>query len=59
MDKISSNQSETSLATIETTLGELIEAITNMAMESGRTEDEAYYFTSCILNDVIVREAGH
>lgn len=49
--------SETVVQTIETTLGDLIEAITNLAMESGRTEDEAYYLTSAILNDVIVRDS--
>lgn len=49
--------SETVVQTIETTLGDLIEAITNIAMESGRTEDEAYYLTSAILNDVIVRDS--
>ncbi len=48
--------SETAIKTIETTLGELIETLTNIAIESGRTEDEAYYLTSAILNDVIVRE---
>jgi len=50
------NNTETSIRTIETTLGELIETLTNIAIESGRTEDEAYYLTSAILNDVIVRE---
>ncbi len=48
--------SETAIRTIETTLGELIETLTNLAIESGRSEDEAYYLTSAILNDVIVRE---
>jgi len=52
MDQNSSNQAETSIQTIETTLGDLIEAITNIAMESGRSEDEAYFLTSAIINDV-------
>jgi len=50
------NNAETAVKTIETTLGELIETLTNLAIESGRSEDEAYYLTSAILNDVIVRE---
>ena len=55
-NNISSQSLETKVSTIETTLGELIETITNMALESGRTEEEAYLLVSCVLNDVIVRE---
>ncbi len=57
MDQINNN-SETTIKSIEMTLGDLIEAITNMAMESGRSEDEAYYLTSCVLNDIIVRDSS-
>jgi len=56
MSHQSSSNSDTSIKTIETTLGELIEAITNIAMESGRSEDEAYYFASEVLNDIIVSD---
>lgn len=57
MDKTSISSTETSIHTIETTLGDLIEAITEIALSSGRTEDEGYYLASVILNEILLPEA--
>ena len=38
---------------IETTIGELIEAVTAVAMESGKTEQECYELATVVVNDLL------
>lgn len=40
---------------IETTIGELIELITQIAMEVGDSEEESYQLASMTLNDLLRR----
>lgn len=44
-----------SVETIDTTLGELIEAITQIALEAGNTEEEGYKLASLALSDLLRR----
>lgn len=39
--------------TINTTIGDLIAALTDIAMESGSTEQEGYQITSLALEDIL------
>lgn len=41
------------LASIETTIGELIETVTAIAMESGRSERECYELATVVVNDLL------
>lgn len=41
--------------TIETTLGELIEAITQIALESGKSESESYELASRTIESLLNR----
>ncbi|RMD87989.1 MAG: hypothetical protein D6808_00475 [Candidatus Dadabacteria bacterium] len=50
-------EGNTELHTIETTLGELIEAIISIAQQAGRSEDESYYLTSVVLNELLFPNA--
>ena len=44
-----------SIKTIETTVGELIEAVTQIALETGRTEEEGYELASLTLENILRR----
>ena len=52
MDKDFVNKS---VETIETTLGELIEAVTQIALESGKSDDEAYKLASLTVEHILNR----
>lgn len=43
----------TETATIETTIGDLIEAITDIALQAGRTEEEGYKLASFTIEKVL------
>lgn len=43
------------IQTIETTVGELIEAVTQIALETGRTEEEGYELASLTLENILRR----
>ena len=43
---------------IDTTIGELIEAVTQIALEAGRNESEGYRLASLALGRILLR-AGH
>jgi hypothetical protein len=45
----------TSIETIETTIGELVELITEIALESGRTEDEGFELASLTIESILRR----
>lgn len=40
---------------IETTIGELIEAITEIALETGKTEEEGYRLASMTIENILRR----
>ena len=44
---------EQSLSSIETTIGELIEAVTEFALQAGKTEREAYVLASLAIDDLL------
>lgn len=44
-----------SVETIETTIGDLIEAITQIALEAGDSEEEGYQLASLTLEDILRR----
>ncbi len=44
---------EGSVHTIETTIGELIETVTQIAMETGKSENEGYELASLALEKVL------
>ena len=46
----------TSVYTIETTLGDLIEAVTQVALEAGKTEAEGYKLASLTLERMLERK---
>jgi hypothetical protein len=48
---------ETRIETVETTIGELIEAITQIACEGGRSEEEGYKLASLTLENILNRNA--
>ena len=50
MEKLSGKRS---FARIETTIGELIEAVTQMAMETGSNEQEGYHLASLALGTIL------
>ena len=45
----------TAVATIETTIGDLIEAITQIALESGKSEEEGYKLASMTVESILRR----
>jgi len=51
------NQVEASVTRIETTIGELVEALTGIALESSSSEQEAYVLTSIAVNDLLDRSS--
>lgn len=52
MNKIQSDQL---FETIETTIGDLIEAITQVALETGKTENEGYALASLAIESILRR----
>lgn len=42
-----------SFGIIETTIGDLIEAITDIALEAGKTEEEGYHLASLTLGKIL------
>ena len=44
---------ETAVEVVETTIGELIEAITEIALESGSTEAEGYQLASITIENIL------
>ncbi len=56
---LDSNQAENSLESIHTTIGELIEALTGIALETGASEKEAYMLASLAIDDLFMREKAH
>lgn len=51
MDK----QLEKAVTTIETTVGELVEIVTQIALESGNNEEESYELASRTLESILYR----
>lgn len=49
------DRAEKAVETIETTIGDLIEAITQIAMETGKSEEEGYHLASITLEDILRR----
>lgn len=41
---------------IETTVGELIEAVTQIALEAGKTEEEGYKLASLCIENILRRQ---
>jgi len=48
-------QFDSSVETIQTTIGELIEAITSVALEAGRSQEEGYELASQTLSGILER----
>ena len=57
MESRSTHQSEETV-TIETTIGDLIEAITDVALQAGKTEEEGYRLASFTL-EKLLRDKRH
>lgn len=57
MDSRSAQQGEDTVK-IETTIGDLIEAITDVALQAGRTEEEGYRLASFTI-EKLLREKRH
>lgn len=51
--KIQKKNLKKAVSTIETTLGELVETITQIAMQVGRSEKEAYALASLAVEDIL------
>lgn len=56
MDKV---LAETAVEVVETTIGELIEAITEIALESGSTEAEGYQLASATIENILRKNRKH
>lgn len=48
-----------SVEVIETTIGELIETITQIALEAGKTEQEGYKLASVAVENILRRNRQH
>lgn len=48
-------QLDQAVTTIETTVGELVELVTQIALESGNTEDESYELASRTIESMLYR----
>jgi hypothetical protein len=57
MESRQSQQSEDTV-TIQTTIGDLIEAITDVALQAGKTEEEGYRLASFTI-EKLLREKRH
>lgn len=53
MDTKSSEMSQGKMGTIETTVGDLIEVITEIALEAGKTEKEGYQLASMTIEKIL------
>lgn len=51
-------ESQEQTVTVETTIGDLIEAITDVAIKAGRTEDEGYRLASFTI-EKLLRDKRH
>lgn len=51
------NSVKDQLNTINTTIGELVEAITQIALESGKTEEEGYELASMTIESILRRSS--
>lgn len=47
---------EMSLETIHTTLGDLVEAITSIALETGKSEEEGYKLAAMTIESILRRQ---
>jgi len=47
------NYVDESVERIETTIGELVEAITQIALETGKTEEEGYHLASLTIESIL------
>lgn len=56
---LTANQANSSVNSIETTIGELIEALTGIALESGASEREAYVLASLAIDDLFDQNKAH
>ena len=54
MSKVESGQI---FETIETTIGDLVEAITEIALEAGKSEDEGYELASLTIENILRRSS--
>lgn len=52
---MSKNQMEKEMDRIETTIGDLVEAITQIALESGKSEEEGYELASIAIESILRR----
>jgi hypothetical protein len=48
---------ESSIAKIETTIGELVETITQIALETGKSEQEGYELASLAIENILRRNS--
>jgi hypothetical protein len=55
MSKLSDNASSHSSEKIQTTIGDLIEAVTQIALEAGKTEQEGYKLASLTLEKIFLK----
>lgn len=53
MEKEAENSS---VETIETTIGDLVEAITSVALEAGKTKEEGYRLASLAIESILRRQ---
>jgi hypothetical protein len=52
---MSKNNWDKDMETIDTTIGDLVEAITQIALESGKTEEEGYELASIAIESILRR----
>lgn len=52
---MSKNQVNKEMEIIDTTIGDLVEAITQIALESGKTEEEGYTLASMAIESLLRR----
>lgn len=55
MSKLSDNASSQPTQKIQTTIGDLIEAVTQIALEAGKTEQEGYKLASLTLEKIFLK----
>jgi len=53
MSKFDSDVSSSASETIYTTIGDLVEAVTSIALEAGKTEEEGYRLASLTLENIL------
>ncbi len=52
---MSKNRMDKEMEQIETTIGDLVEAITQIALESGKSEEEGYELASIAIESILRR----